>query len=150
MEYHDEIIFKDLLRSLDKEKIKYYLSEYIKEKHLYSEYIDFISKIASDYTTNTNKFIESFKRNVNVLYLDENLGYDIFKNVDINEKNWYWYARLLKYSEDEIYPKNNYLQPTYLLKRLKPIIAYLDTDNLDEELKDLYNICLNLISKYKA
>ncbi len=139
----------DSLCDLTNDDAKNVILTYITEKRFHTSYIEAINELMKDYVEKTNSFIVQFKQDVNSLYSENNLGYDIFKNVDINSKNWFWYARLLRDSEDEIYPKCNFLQPTYLLDRLKPIIAELDKNNLpDNELKELYVIVLNLIGKY--
>ena len=139
----------DSLCDLTNEDAKNVILTYITEKRLHTSYIEAINELMKDYVEKTNSFIVQFKQDVNALYSENNLGHDIFKNVDINSKNWFWYARLLRDSEDEIYPKCNFLQPTYLLGRLMPIIAELDKNNLpDNELKELYVIVLNLIGKY--
>ena len=78
-------------------------------------------------------------------------GKNVLKNVDIDKDNWFWYARLLKYSEDEVFLKSNFWQPIYLLKRLKAITDKLtDNDLRDNELVDLYNTLLKLYEKYEV
>ncbi len=148
---NEEILLRNLLRNIDKKKVKSIISDYIKEQRLHVEYIDLITELNKDYIEKSNFFIERFKRDVNALYVDENFGKNVMKNVDIDEKNWFWYARLLRDTEDEQYPKNNFFTPKYLLERLKPIIAKLNASKLekDQELYELYRFCLNLISKYK-
>lgn len=142
----------DSLCDLTHEDAKNVILTYIIEKRLYTSYIEAINELMKDYIEKANSFIVQFKQDVNVLYLENNLGHNIFKNVDINSKNWFWYARLLRDSEDEVYPKCNFLQPTYLLGRLKPIIANIDVERIknrsDDELYKLYKICLDLMSKY--
>ena len=146
----EELLFEQLLYFLDKNTVKSIISKYIKDNRLHTEYINLIVELSENYINKSNHFIERFKRDVNVLFLDENCGKKIFKNIDIDEENWFWYARLLRDTEDEIYPKSNYLKPRYLLQRLKPIIAHLDVSKLknDIELYDLYKFCLNLYDKY--
>lgn len=146
----DEILFRELLEKLPDNKIQFYLKDYISSNNLHSNYIEFIAKLNKDYIDNSNRFIEQFKRNVNVLYLDTQLNKNVLKKVDIDKDNWFWYARLLKYTEDEVYPKRNFLQPTYLLERLKPITDELTEQDLrDSEFRDLYNILLKLYKKYE-
>lgn len=143
-----EQMLEDLLNELNKNVVKNIIAEYISKNNLHSEYIEMIPKISADYIDKSNSFIARFKRDVNALYVDKQLGYKVMKDTEINEKNWFWYARLLRSTEDEIYPKQNYFQPTYLLKRLKPIIAEINEKELDEELFELYQVCLNLYHKY--
>ncbi len=146
---NEEELAYNFLCGLTNEDAKNVILTYITEKRLHTSYIEAINELMKDYVEKTNSFIVQFKQDVNALYSENNLGHDIFKNVDINSKNWFWYARLLRDSEDEVYPKCNFLQPTYLLGRLKPIIAELDKSNLpDNELKELYVNVLNLIGKY--
>lgn len=147
---NEEIVFKELLYSLDKDTVASIISKYIKENRLHTRYINLITELSEDYINKSNYFIERFKMDVNALYVDEQFGKKVLKEVDIDEQNWYWYARLLRDTEDEVYPKRNYYRPTYLLKRLMPIIADLDVSKLkdDEERYELYKVCLDLYEKY--
>ena len=146
----EERLLKELLISINKDKVKNIIFEYIIKNRLHSEYIELITSLSKNYIDESNIFIERMKRDVNVLYVDKQLGYKVMKDVEINENNWYWYARVLRDTEDEIYPKNNFLQPVYLLNRLKPIIANIDARTIekDDELLELYKVCLDLYDKY--
>lgn len=139
-----------LLNEIDKDRVKKIITHYITSNKLHSEYLTIIPWIAKDYIDKSNAFIVNMKRDVNCLYLDENFGKNIMKNVDIDEKNWFWYARLLRDTEDENYPKSNFLMPTYLLQRLKPIIEKLDIEKIkrDKEIIELYNCVSDLCKKY--
>lgn len=142
--------FKELLEELPDNMIKNCLAEYISKNNLHSTYIEFITKLNKNYIEESNNFIVGMKQCINMLYTDKHGNKKVLKNVDIDKDNWYWYARLLKYSEDEKYLKQNFLQPTYLLKRLKPITDTLTTNDLKkDELIDLYNNLLELYKKYK-
>lgn len=142
--------FIELLRKLPDNTIQSCLKEYISKNNLHSNYMEFIIKLNKDYIDNIVNFIVPFKRAVNTLYVDEMFDKNVLKKVDIDEKNWFWYARLLKYSEDEIYPKQNFLQPVYLLKRLKPITDNLTKEDLrDDEFVDLYDNLTKLYKEYE-
>ena len=146
----DEKQLIKLLNELDAKKIKFIIANYIKENRLHSEYIELIVEISRDYIEESNFFIERMKRDVNSLYVDKICGKNVMKNVEIDNKNWFWYARLLRDTEDETYPKSNFFSPKYLLDRLKPIIAELNVEELkkNKELYELYKIVLDLYSKY--
>lgn len=147
----DVELFKELLDKLPDFKIQSCLKEHISKYNLHSDYIEFIAKLNKDYVDNSNIFIELFKRNVNVLYVDKQFNKNVLKKVDIDKDNWFWYARLLKHTEDEVYPKRNFLQPTYLLERLKPITDQLtEADLRDDEFRDLYNTLTQLYEKYEV
>lgn len=147
----EEIEFKNLLEKLSDSAIQRCLFNYISKNNLHSNYMEFIIKLNKDYIDNSNRFITSFKRNVNTLYVDKHGNKKVFKDVDIDKDNWFWYARLLKCTEDEIYPKQNFLQPVYLLKRLKPITDNLTNKDLrDDEFIDLYRTLLKLYEKYEV
>ena len=146
----NEILFRELLEKLPDYTIQKCLLNYISKNNLHSAYIESIVNLNKDYIDNSNRFIEAFKRNVNVLYTDNMFDKNVLKKVDIDKNNWFWYARLLKYTEDEVYPKRNSLQPTYLLGRLKPITDELTEQDLrDDEFRDLYNVLLHLYKKYE-
>lgn len=141
----------EILNELEKrpiDSVKEIFTEYICRKNLQIEYLDIIPKLAKNYSNEAIEFIKGFKRAVNALYMGEKFDKNIFENVDIDKYNWFWYARILKYTEDENFPKSNFLQPSYLLSRLEPIIKELDPSKLDEELTELYNISINLMKKY--
>lgn len=150
--FKEEQLAYDSLQSLNIEQAKSIIMAYIQDNRLHSEYADLLSQLLKGYINDTNSFIEIFKRDVNNLYIGEMFEHKVLENVDIDEKNWFWYARLLKHTEDEVYPKRNFLQPTYLLGRLKPIIVNMDAEELknkaDDELYELYKLCLNLMGKY--
>ena len=139
-----------LLNEIDKDRVKIILTDYITSNKLHSEYLTIIPTIAKDYMDKSNAFIVNMKRDVNSLYVDENFGKNVMKNVDIDEKNWFWYARLLRDTEDEEFAKNNFFMPTYLLQRLKPIIDELDIEKIkrDKEFLELYNCVSDLCKKY--
>lgn len=143
----NEVLFIELLDKLPESIIQKYLLNHITIKNLHSQYIELICKINQSYINEVNGFIEEGKRNVNALYVDKQLGYNVLEKVEINEKNWFWYARLLAFTEDTRFPKRNFLTPNYLLSRLKPIITKLDEKTLDEERLYLKNFCLDLIIK---
>lgn len=143
--------FRELLNALSDNTIQYLLKEYISENNLHSNYIEFVAKLNKDYINKSNYFIRYFKSSVNAIYIDKMFGKNVLKNVDIDKDNWFWYARLLKCSEDETYPTSNYWQPIYLLKRLKTITDKLtDKDLRDDELVELYNTLLKLYEKYEV
>lgn len=149
-EYMEEE-FRELLNNLPDNTIQTLLREYISKNNLHSSYIEFIIKLNKDYIDKTNSFIQYFKRSVNALCIDEMFNKNVLKNVGIDKDNWFWYARLLKCTEDETYPTSNYWQPIYLLKRLKGITDNLaETDLRDNELVDLYNTLLKLYKKYEV
>lgn len=142
--------FRELLNNLSDNTIQTFLREYISKNNLHSSYMDFIIKLNKDYIEKSNDFIRYSKRNINAICIDKIFGKNVLKNVDIDKENWFWYARLLKCSEDEIYPKSNFLQPIYLLKKLKAITDKLtDKDLRDDELVDLYNTLIKLYEKYE-
>lgn len=144
-------MFKELLNNLSDNTIQTLLREYISKNNLHSSYMDFIIKLNKDYIEKSNDFIRCSKRNINAICIDKMFGKNVLKNVDIDKENWFWYARLLKCSEDETYPTSNYWQPIYLLKRLKAITDKLaDNDLRDNELVDLYNTLLKLYEKYEV
>lgn len=146
-----EIEFRELLNKLSDNTIQRCLFNYISKNNLHSSYIEFITKLNKDYIEKSNDFIRYSKRNINAIYIDKMFGKNVLKNVDIDKDNWFWYARLLKCSEDEIYPKSNFWQPIYLLKRLKAITDKLtDKDLRDDELVELYNTLLKLYEKYEV
>ena len=141
---------KKLLSELTKEEAEYVITNYIQENNLQIEYAETLIKIIKNYSQKAIDFIVRFKQDVNVLYVDRNFNHSVLENVDIDEKNWFWFARLLRDSEDNTYPSRNYLQPVYLLERLKPIIDKVDVEKIRgyADLEELYQICLNLIEKY--
>ena len=152
------IITEDMgyaIRALDRlphNEASLVIIDYIRKNDLHDEYIDQLVQLGREYTAHSANFIRRFKQDVNALYIDKQFGHNVLQNVDINEKNWFWYARLLRDTEDEEFPKQNFFQPTYLLGRLKPIIANIDVEKIkdksDDELYELYKICLDLMSKY--
>lgn len=121
------------------------------ENNLHADYIEFIIKLNKDYIDKTNSFIRYFKRSVNAICVDKMFNKNVLKNVDIDKDNWFWYARLLKCTEDSIYPTENFWQPIYLLKRLKPITDDLiKADLKDDELVELYDILNKLYKEYEV
>jgi hypothetical protein len=143
---------RNVLSELTVDEAKLVIADYIKSNHLEIEYADVLVQIIKNYAQMATDFIVRFKQDVNVLYVDHNFGHSVLENVDIDEKNWFWFARLLRESEDEVYPTRNYLQPTYLLERLKPIIEKIDLEKIKgySDLEELYQICLNLMKKYNV
>lgn len=141
---------RSALEDLSKEEASMIIIEYISSHKLELEYIDKITELVKIYSNRATDFIIQTKRDINALFVDSQFGHDVFKNIDINENNWFWYARLLRDAEDEVFPKRNYLQPTYLLGRLKPIIANLDVKKIKNysDLYELYGVCLSLMDKY--
>ena len=144
-------LLKESLKVLPKEISIAIIKDYICDNNLHSEYISLISELSADYINRSNKFIEDFKRDVNALYLPEQFNHNIFKHIDIDEKNWFWYARLLKYTEDEVYPKSNFFVPSYLTERLYNIVKDLDINSgscVYNELKELKDLVVKLHNKY--
>ena len=150
--FKEEQLAYDSLSQLSVEQAKAIIISYITDNRLHAEFADLTAKMLHDYIMETNSYITRFKRDVNALYVESQLGYDVFKNVDINENNWFWYVRLLRDTEeDEKFPKQNFFQPVYLLKRLNPIMNKLDVEkvkNYNEEFAELYQVYVDLCKKY--
>ena len=144
-------LLEESLRALPKGIVMGIMKDYICDNNLHSEYIGLISELSADYINKSNKFIKDFKRNVNTLYLPEQFNHNIFKHIDIDEENWFWYARLLKHTEDEVYPKSNFFTPIYLVDRLYNIVKDLDINSgscIYDELKELKDLVIDLHNKY--
>ena len=146
-------IFNKLILMSD-DQVWVVFRKYIENKHLYSKYINRMAELNSKYVEKVERDMLFFKRDVNFLYQPEAFGHEILKGADITEKNWFWYARILRDSENEDYPNGNFIQPTYLLKRLKPILDSFDEDKLNkygpnnDETEELYNRMRELMKKY--
>lgn len=139
--------FNRLLDTLPENVIQHYLLKHISDKRLHSDYIKLIVDINKDYIDDSNWFIERMKRDVNAIMLDEQYGHKIFKDADITDKNWFWYARIIRDVEDEKFPKRNYFKSVYLLKRVYDIIIKFtmeEVQSFDEERRSLYNDMIKL------
>ena len=144
-------LLEESLRALPKGIVMGIMKDYICDNNLHSEYTSLISELSADYINKSNKFIKDFKRDVNTLYFPEQFNHNIFKHIDIDEENWFWYARLLKHTEDEVYPKSNFFAPRYLVDRLYNIVKDLEINSgscIYNELEELKDLVINLHNKY--
>ncbi len=144
-----EKMLKTSLKKVDKQKAKQIIARHIKDNRLHSEYIEMVLDLSKDYIDKANEFIIQIKQDANFFYQNKIMQTKILENIKITKDNWFWYARILRDTEDEIYPNRNYFKPTILLEKLLPIITDIKLNEIyDIELRQLYYTCLNLFKRY--
>jgi hypothetical protein len=128
-------------------EVRTVLCEYIRESNSYGEFINFITTIVQNQYDDITKKMMQGKAAINFFY-----GNDDYADFKVTKDNWFTFARLLKFSEDESTPKMNYLYPVDMLKKINTAIDKNKAPKFDGypiDTAGLYEFIKELNVKYK-